>query len=141
MFREIEFRSGWPEDGEFDEDGEPTLPDGRALAEALAAELRRAGVEVGPVWEHSYYGWAFRAWYRSCSFYSVFNVAGEYGYFSVTSEFWILRWIQMRRPSRAFGEFSSLAFATLLRLDRVEAAGSDAAQQGHAAGRPKAAGG
>ena len=128
MFRQIAFRSGWPEDGEFDQDGNPTVPDGRDLAEALATELRSVGVEVGPVWDHSFYGWAFRAWYRRCSFYSVFNVGCGEGYFSVMSEFWIWRWLQLRGPRSAFSEFSSLAFATLLGLDRIEPASSDAAQ-------------
>jgi hypothetical protein len=129
MFKTIEFTSFWPADGEFDESGEPTIPDGRALAEAFVGQLASGRVQVGPVWDHSYYGWAFRAWHQQCSFYSVFNIVAEEGHLTMGSEAWILRWLQFRKPSRAFDSFFSVALATLGGLDGVQIVGSDAAQQ------------
>jgi hypothetical protein len=55
----VTFRAHFPDDGLFDNAGNPTRPGGKNVAETIANCLRENGLDVSDVTQYSFYGWQF----------------------------------------------------------------------------------
>lgn len=53
------FRAALPEDGEWSREGDPVVPPGRTLADAIVRTLRERALAPTEPTQHSFYGWAF----------------------------------------------------------------------------------
>lgn len=57
----VTFDAAYPDDAQFDGQGNPVIPGGRAVAEAIRNKLQDAGVFCSDLGQHGFYGWAFFA--------------------------------------------------------------------------------
>lgn len=55
----VTFESTFPDDTDWDEKDAPVTPGGRGIFDALHAGVASAGWPVGPITQHSFYGWSF----------------------------------------------------------------------------------
>jgi hypothetical protein len=55
----LEFKADFPDDTNWDQDGNCLVPGGVAIAKLIAQELAAHGYRVSEVVQHSYYGWTF----------------------------------------------------------------------------------
>jgi hypothetical protein len=55
----VTFDAEFPDDAQWDEQGNALVPGGRAVAEAIKDKLQERAVSCSDVAQHSFYGWAF----------------------------------------------------------------------------------
>jgi hypothetical protein len=56
----VTFIAHFPDDAQWDEQGNALVPGGRAIAEAIRGQLEARGIACSSVAQHSFYGWAFQ---------------------------------------------------------------------------------
>lgn len=105
MHRTSEFKSTFPDEWQFDERGNPILPGGRDIADAIVAWLRKTGAAVTHVQQYEYYGWGFETICNDSTFYNVVNSAGGRCYLTVTMDWYWLKWLLLTRPRRSLDEY------------------------------------
>ena len=102
MYRTVEFKSVFPDYTRFDDSGEPIVPGGRALTDAIVSRLCDVVISVSDVDQHEYYGWGFAASNVGGGFYNVVNPAGEKCYLTVSMDWYFLKLLLFRRPKNTF---------------------------------------
>lgn len=55
----VTFKAEFPDDGVWSEHGQPIVPDGKAIANAISTGLMSVGLKCSDPQEHSFYGWEF----------------------------------------------------------------------------------
>ena len=55
------FDADFPEDAEWNQDGDLIVPEGRAVIDAIKSGIISKGLAVAFVQQHSYYGWALQS--------------------------------------------------------------------------------
>jgi hypothetical protein len=78
------FESDLPDDAEYDEHDEPTLPSGRALANQLHEILHAAGLEVGEAEPHEDHAWIVEARRGRASVECLVQGQGDYLLYTVS---------------------------------------------------------
>lgn len=61
----VTFDAEFPDDAQWDEQGNALVPGGREIAEAIKSKLQDRAVSCSDVSQHSFYGWAFDATYEN----------------------------------------------------------------------------
>jgi hypothetical protein len=107
MYRTLRFHSAWPNEWVFDALENPVAPGARALAECIVVELRKQLPSATDVFQHSFYGWAFRTEFEHAGFYHVLNPVND-AYLTVDYERYWLDCLLMKRPNRRFDRYLSL---------------------------------
>lgn len=119
MYRTVEFKSAFPDDTRFDESGEPIVPGGRELTDAIVRRLRDAVISVSEVDQHEHYGWGFVASTERGSFYNVVNPVGEECYLTASMNWYFFKMLLFRRPRNAFEEYCSVLTEILQGIHEV----------------------
>jgi len=55
----VNFEADFPDEAEWDEQGNPVVPDGRSVARVIARSLNTVGFRASEPAQHTFYGWAF----------------------------------------------------------------------------------
>jgi hypothetical protein len=121
MFRTVEFDSTFANEWVFDEHKSPVRPGSRALAEEIADRLRPLVSAVGPIHQHSYYGWTFDAELCGCSFNNVLNPADRTSYFTIELRWYWLRFLLIQRPRHAVDAYCDTLARALSEIPQITA--------------------
>ncbi len=119
MHRTVRFKTMAPEAWTFDENENPDVPGGEALAQKLRAGAARVAQSVSVVSQHAYYGWRFEAAFADVKVLCVLNAAGEECHFTIEVASLIPSWFLSRRVRRAFAECGALFDALLHQLPEI----------------------
>ena len=121
MHRTAHFKTAEPEEWTFDENENPSVPGGQALAEKLRTSVASVAEFVSDVSQHSYYGWRFEAAFEAITVHCVLNAAGDECYLTIELGTLLPSWLQPRRTRRAFAACESVFDAQLRQLPEVSA--------------------
>jgi len=121
MHRTVRFTTAEPEEWKFDENENPDVPGGEALAKKLRAGAARVARSVSTVSQHSYYGWRFEAAFESVTVQCVLNAVGEECHFTIEVDSLLPSWLLPRRVWRAFVECEGMFDALLRQLPEITA--------------------
>ena len=121
MHRTVHFKTAEPEEWTFDENEDPLVPGGEALAQKLRAGVERAAQCVSVVTQHEYYGWRFEVAFEAVTVQCVLNAAGDECHFTIELDSLLPSWLLPRRTRRAFAECEGVFDALLRQLPEVSA--------------------
>ena len=107
MHRTVRFTTAEPEEWTFDENENPDVPGGEALAQKLRAGAARVAQSVSTVSQHSYYGWRFEAAFENVTVECVLNAVREECHLTIDVASILPSWLLPRRVRRAFVECAS----------------------------------
>lgn len=105
MYRTVEFKSTFPSESEFDDNGDQVVPDGRALAESIAERLRPVVTTVSEITQHEYYGWSFLATSKNASYHHVVNAAGEDCFCTISMNWYWIKSLAWQHPKEPFDDY------------------------------------
>ncbi len=109
MYRTVTFKHECP--GEWHtsaEGGEEVAPESRQLPEEVARFVEPSVSFIGPVVQHSYYGWAFEVKVGECIFFTVFNIIPDECYLTVSLSWYFLKRLLRKRPMEAFESYCGI---------------------------------
>ena len=119
MQRTVEFRSAFPNQWQFDEEGTPTAPGARELAEAILAALHQRGVTAGPIEQHSNYGWEFETRFQDLTFHNVVTPMEGEAAMVVETKGDLLNALMLRKPGRKFEGYCAVVGVALAQIPQV----------------------
>ena len=113
MYRAVSFRYAQPIEWEYDEQGYPVRPGGRALAEEIRTLLTAAGCRMSEVEQHEDYGWGFSCRVGKDYFYNVLDPVDDDVYLTIEMEWYQVKRLLLRKPLLAFDRYCGLVGAAL----------------------------
>ena len=121
MHRTVHFKTAEPEEWTFDDDENPKIPGGEALARKLRAGIERAAQSISFVSQHEYYGWRFEVVFEAVTVHCVLNAVGDECHFTIELDSLLPSWLLPRRTRRVFAKCEGLFDALLRQLPEVSA--------------------
>jgi hypothetical protein len=100
----VTFDADFPDDGQWDEQGNALVPGGRAIAEVIREKLQAHSVPCADLFQHSFYGWAFNAKAENVTVWCLLQAGDD----------WLLVLDQQKSIlARFFGSSNPAGFATV----------------------------
>jgi hypothetical protein len=117
MYRTLTFWTTSVDEGEFDENDDPSVPPGRQLSSKLVADLEPHIESVTECSQHSYYGWTFDSRFKGCRFINVINPVDDDVYLTVKMSWYGLKSLVSSRPHRIFDEYCDVLSRVVSNLE------------------------
>lgn len=73
----VTFDADFPDDAQWDEQGNLVVPGGQAIAEAIKSQLQEEGIFCSDVYQHSWYGWAFDVTFENTKAWCLLQVVDK----------------------------------------------------------------
>ena len=121
MYRTVEFRAVYTDEGQLDGCGNNAVPGARDLAEAFVARLRSHAQSVTDIEEHSDYGWGFDVRFQNRSFHNVLNPIDDQCFLTVSLSLQWLWALLLRHPRETFDRYCQAISETFSELPQVSA--------------------
>jgi hypothetical protein len=121
MLRTAHFKTSEPEEWTFDENENPEVPGGKALAEKIRGGVLRSTPTVGTVSQHSYYGWRFVFTFEAVEVQCVLNAVGEECHLTIEVASIVPSWLLPRRTREVFTRSEGILDALLRQMPGVSA--------------------
>ena len=117
----VRFSSAFPNQWLFDDEGNPSAPGARELADAIVAALRKQpGVtELTPVAQHENYGWIFSARYEDCTIRHFVNPIEQEAEVTLEVEGYLRKKLLLQRPGRTLLRYQQLLASTLNQIPQI----------------------
>ena len=119
MQRTVEFRSAFANQWQFDEEGTPTAPGARELAEAIVAALQQRGVTTGSIHQHSNHGWGFETRFEELTFHNLVSPMEGEAAMVIETRSDLLNALMLRRPGRKFEGYCGVVGEALAQIPQV----------------------